>query len=168
MSVSITTTNSSLIVEPKTSLLNVSGDKTSVLVQSTNNYATVVNATNEVIVNTLYKSVSVNIPSNTVIIQSNFSVGAVEALVRDLIPSISDSTAIAKVEMLLVQFDNVKQTHFITTSSLVEGDLIALIILLEGDSVEVFGNYNFIGNRVEFQTDFNATGLTARVTYIKK
>lgn len=168
MSVAITTNTNSLIVEPKVSTLSASGDKTSVLVQSTSNYATVINESNEVSVNTVYKSVSVNIPSNTVTIQSNFNVGAVEALVKNLVPSMSESTAIAKVEMLLIQFDSLKQTHFVTTSSVVEGDLISLLILLDGDSVEVFGNYNFIGNKVEFQTDFNAVGLTARVTYIKK
>ena len=168
MGVVVTKNNSSLLVEPKVSLLSLSSDRNSVTVESASNNATVIRSTNDIAVNTTYKSVSVDVPSNTVVIQSNFNIGAVEALVKDLIPSMSESTAIAKVEMLVIQFDSLKQTHFVITSSVVEGDLISLLILLDGDSVEVFGNYNFIGNRVEFQTDFSAVGLTARVTYIKK
>ena len=168
MGVVVTKNNSSLLVEPKVSLLNLSSDRNSVTVESASNNATVIHSTNDIAVNTTYKSVSVDVPSNTVVIQSNFNIGAVEALVKDLIPSMSESIAIAKVEMLVIQFDSLKQTHFVITSSVVEGDLISLLILLDGDSVEVFGNYNFIGNRVEFQTDFSAVGLTARVTYIKK
>lgn len=168
MSIAVTETNGTLLVEPSTTSINISDSRTNVVIQDTSKYVSIVNNISEVAVSPIVKSINVSAPSNDVIIQSNFNIGAVEALVKDLIPEVNDSGAVVKVEILVVQFDSIKQTHFITTSSQVEGDLISMTIFLDSESVEIFGNYNFIGNRVEFQTDFSAIGLNARVTYIKK
>ena len=170
----VTSTNAIITTLFAANTLEVADNNAKLSVISNSSYLNISKQdSTEIVVNaSTPATINVTSPISTISVESNFSVGAVEALIKDIVPpdilSAPTSAIVAKVEMLLVQYDEDKELHYVTTSSLVQGDLVSLLILLDGESVEVFGNYNLIGNRVEFQLDFSAAGLTARVTYLKK
>ena len=125
------------------------------------------------------KTVSVGVDNNVFAV----SVGAKESILlksninKTIVSNIAGSIIIGgggsgymyktSTDIQLIRYDEIKNVYFTYSNYKVEGDLISLLIIADDEDIEVIGNINIEGLKIEFQCDFDATSMTARMKYLR-